>query len=240
MKLLTDAKTPVIAKRIRFANYLAIGTATSTMFFIVMTVLGAVCIAAPVQFFLLSYPTGGAVTFVTACVSALVIWSAQFYAGKLYMNMVSRLGFANRKEVLTPLFLPSIVIWGGLAFFILAFRFDFASLLISTGFLLNLAGQRQTMVALRRGLPHHHTTTVKIESAAKSSEFQNQLYDLKTAESIEHLEQMSKQCLSMIKPAATGSSDCTSILIDELMRRKLRTEADELSMLQLKLIDHQS
>lgn len=89
------------------------------------------------------------------------------------------------------------------------------------------------MMVLRRALPNDAPIT-KLESGG---EFLDQLFDLKTAESIEHLEQLSKQCLVLIKPSAASSDDCTSALINELMRRKLSIEADELSALQLKLID---
>lgn len=112
---------------------------------------------------------------------------------------------------------------------------NFGTFAVVAGIALNVYGQRQRMIELRRGLPYN-SPIAKIETSS-SSTFLEHLFELKTAESIEHLEQLSKQCLVLIKPAAASSPDCTSALINELMKRKLRVEADELSALQLKLID---
>jgi hypothetical protein len=103
-------------------------------------------------------------------------------------------------------------------------------------------GQQHRMKKLRNT---PETETIKIETpknkiASKKSvtvELGDRLLALQSAENIDHLEHLSKECLAVLKPVNSPTVDCTSKLVDELMKRKLNKEADELSALQLKLID---
>ncbi len=239
MRLLTDSKNPIVVRRNRAAIFTLVGFVGTLTSAFALSLIGAVCIALPISLMIGLLQASQAPAILAMCVAgaaALAIWAGQYYAGRSYMDIVSRLGGEHRKEVLTPIFLPSLAIWSlfgtGIVF---SGGLNFGTFAIVAGIALNVYGQRQKMIELRRGLPHI-TPVAKIETTS-SSDFLDHLFELKTAESIEHLEQISKQCLVLIKPSAAASPDCTSALINELMKRKLRMEADELSALQLKLLD---
>jgi glucan phosphoethanolaminetransferase (alkaline phosphatase superfamily) len=234
-RLITHAN-PIVLQRSRWVTYYLVGIAASAGLGLLLSILGAICISMPLAMLFSVMTAAKLPTFlipVSAIVAGLAIWIGQYFAGFLYMDTVSRLGFGNRKEVLTPLFLASITLWGVVALVVLQSNglFNFGSFVILTGVGINLFGQRKRMKQLRKALPNNDSNVRFVSQ----SDFNNELYELKTAENIEHLEQLSKQCLLIMKPAASASSDCTSALIDELMKRKLRAEADELSLLQLKL-----
>lgn len=239
MRFLTDSKNPIVASRRRIVFISFIGIAGSLALAFVLSFVGAVCIAMPMAAVFSMLMMAKAPPIMMTCLAgagALAICAGQYYAGRMYMSLVSRLAMDHRKEAVTPIFLSSLAVWGLLGLSI-AFSggLNFGTFAVVAGIALNVFGQRQKMIELRRGPQVAGEPVIKIESS--SSNFYEQLFELKTAESIEHLEQISKQCLTLIKPAAVTSSDCTSVLIDELMKRKLRAEADELSALQLKLID---
>jgi hypothetical protein len=161
-----------------------------------------------------------------------IIWAGQFFAGQLYMEFVSRLGQQDRKGTLTPIFIASLETWGIVTF--IAFQislFSVGTLVMVGGAVLHILGARRKMMQLRGNLPD----TRAIPKITSQSEINIGFNELKTAESLEQLEQLSQQCLLALKPGAAVSSDYTSTLIGELMQRKLSAEADELSLLQLNL-----
>ncbi len=234
-RLLTHTN-PIVLQRSRWVTFYLVGIAASTGLGLLLGMISAICISMPLAMLFTVMTAENWPTFLIPCsavVAALAIWIGQYFAGFLYMDTVSRLGFGQRKEVLTPLFLASITLWGMVSFIVIQSNglLNFGSFAILTGIGINLFGQRKQVKQLRRALPNSDSN-VRLVS---QSDLSNELYELKTAESIEHLEQLSKQCLLTFKPSAASSSDCTSALIDELMKRKLRTEADELSLLQLRL-----
>ncbi len=241
MQLLTDAsKKPVMLRRCRFVGFLLLGFIASGIFItIIGAILGysAIPLAAGYSAILQSRNT--ALMWVLSIGYSLGIWLTLYFAGRFYMKSTSMLGFKYRRETLTPIFISSVICWIPLmAIMAISSGINVGTGAILFGLALGLFGQSQQMVALKKSLPSD-TTPFQIESAkpVNNVELTNQLYELKTAESIEHLEQMSKQCLLLIKPAAATQADCTSSLIDELMKRKLNTEADELSLLQLNLAE---
>lgn len=239
MRLLTDSKNPIVIQRNRAALFTLVGFLGTLTFAFALSFTGAIFISLPMAMVFGVLQASQAPSILMMCLAgavAMAIWAGQYFAGRVYMGIVSSLGGEHRKEVLTPIFLPSLAIWSllgiGIAF---SGGLNFGTFAVVTGIALNVYGQRQKMVELRRGLPYV-TPVAKIETSS-TADFLNHLFELKTAENIEHLEQISKQCLVLIKPSAAASPDCTSALINELMKRKLRMEADELSALQLKLLD---
>ena len=169
-----------------------------------------------------------------------------FLAGRGYISWFRRFGFGSKTEILEPLFRSSMIVFGLIAGFWIFFAVSlpYTSNILSAlcycgGLTFFLLGQKHQIQKLEAS-PPERDPMANLESVTRSGEFIDRMFALKEAENIEHLEQLSKQCLVLLKPASTSARDCTSILIDELMKNKLLTEANELSSLQLKLIDQDS
>lgn len=169
-----------------------------------------------------------------------------FLAGRFYISWFRRFGFGSKLEVIEPLFRSSLIVFGLIAGFwvFIAANLPYTGSVLSAlafcgGLSFFLLGQKHQIQKLEDSLPESDSV-VPVEGVTSSGEFIDRMFALKNAENVEHLEQLSKQCLILLKPAAAPAGDCTSTLIDELMKKKLHMEADELSSLQLKLIDQDS
>ncbi|MDZ4836051.1 MAG: hypothetical protein SGJ27_19920 [Candidatus Melainabacteria bacterium] len=187
----------------------------------------------------------------SAVFAAMVfIWSGHYLLGRTSISLLTRFaakcGISTQKEALTPIFLGTTMLLAWATWqFTYAFGWTWMGSVISNIFVIGgvssfILGQQHRMKKLRN---NPEAETVKIETTKKKSpektsgELVDRLLALQTAENFDHLEQLSRDCLAVLKPVNTPTVDCTSKLVDELMKRKLNKEADDLSALQLKLID---
>lgn len=169
-----------------------------------------------------------------------------FLAGRIYIAWFSRFVFGEKREIFEPLFRTSMIVFGiiSIIWVYMAVGIPCTATVVSAlcycgGLAFFLLGQKHQIRKLEDSL----SDPVLVDppkNVTSSGEFIDRMFALKGAENIEHLEQLSKDCLVLLKPATASATDCTSKLIDELMKNKLHLEADELSQLQLQLIDQES
>ncbi len=234
LRRLKETDPAAIAKRRRsyIFHFIGLGASFGLTFVIILSIALVVMQAGLLSTALAATHAPAYLHLLIGILGLGIIWAGQFFAGQLYMEYVSRLGQQDRKGTLTPIFIASLEIWGLITF--IAFQislFSVGTLVIVGGAVLHILGARRKMIQLRGNLPD----TKAIPRITSQSEINIGLNELQTAESLEQLEQLSRQCLLAMKPGAAVSSDYTSALIAELMKKKLNAEADELSLLQLNL-----
>lgn len=164
------------------------------------------------------------------------------FSGPLYINILSRLAFKFKRDSLMPLFWSSLLVWIGLFFYGFttqiiekglssAGNIFWLTLLVGSSTFFLHRGMFKKAKSIRNAIDG--TSDVKLTTA----DFIEHVNALKKADSIQQLEDLSKNCLRALNLSVTDTGDSINLLVQELVKQNLLADANEISTIQLKLLE---